>query len=68
MKQFQLRKIDLNSVPRNVIVTIAENNPKDEYNACKLSQLNQFEIKVAAIDLFLENMSIYLQASLSSRS
>ena len=68
MKQFQLRKIDLNSVPRNGIVIIAENNPKDEYNACKLSQLNQFEIKVEAIDLFLENMSIHLQTSLSSRS
>ena len=33
MKQLQLQKIDLNSVPLHVTVIFAENKPKDEYNA-----------------------------------
>ena len=68
MEQLQLRKIDLNSVPLDVAVIFAENKPKDGYNPYKLSQLNHFEIKVEAIDLFPDTVPIHLQTSLSSRS
>ena len=68
MKQLQLRKIDLNSVPLDATVIFAKNKPKDEYNACKLNQLNHFKIKVKIIDLFPDTIPIHLQASLSSRS
>ena len=60
MKQLQLRQIDLNSVP----VIFAQTKPNDEYNACKLSQLNHIEIKVEAV----EAMPTHLQISLSSKS
>ena len=66
MKQLQLRKIDLNSVPLDATVIFSENKLKDEYNACKLSQLNHFQIKVEAIDLFPDTKPIHLQTSLSS--
>ena len=68
MEQLQLRKIDLNSVPLDATVIFAENKLKDGYNAYKLSQLNHFEIKVEAIDLFPGTVPIHLQTSLSSRS
>ena len=68
MRQLRLRKINLNSVPVDATVIFAENKSNDEYNACKLNRLNQFEIEVEAIDLFPGTMPIHLQTSLSSRS
>ena len=53
MKLLKLRKIDPNSIPLDATVIFAENKLKYEYNACKLSQLNHFEIRVEAIDYFL---------------
>ena len=65
IKQFQTRKIDLNSVPLDTTVIFAENKPKYYYNACTLSSLNQFEIKAEVICLFPDTMPIHLQTSLS---
>ena len=62
LKQLQLRKIDLNSVPLDATVILAKNKP-NKYNACKSSQLNHFEIKVEAINSFPDTMLIHLQTS-----
>ena len=66
MKQYQPRKIDLN-LDASLII-FGENKPKDECNACKLSQLNHFEFKVEASDLFPDTILIHSRASVSSRS
>ena len=68
MKQLQLKKTDLNSVSPDATVIFANNKPKNEYDACTLSHLNHFEIKVEVVNFLRDIMPIYLQTSLSSRS
>ena len=66
IKQFRLRKIDLNSVRLGGIEIFAD--IFEIYTACKLNQSNNFEIKVEAIDLFPGIMTIHLRTLLSARS
>ena len=46
----------------------AENYLKDDYNASKIGQLNNLEIKIGSIDVFPDSTTMHLQTSLSSRS
>ena len=63
--QLHHRKIYIKNSPPDVTLIYAENKPKDNYNRSKLSKLNYSEIKLKAIDLFLETRSLDLQTSLS---
>ena len=52
VRQLQMRKIPIENVHPDATLLLAENAPKDDYNASKIGQLNHFEIKIESIDVF----------------
>ena len=68
VKQIQMRKIPIENVNPDATFLFAESSPKDDYNASKIGQLNDLEIKIESIDVFPDSLSMHLQTSLSSRS
>lgn len=68
LKQLLLKKINIDRVPPIATLIFAENKPKDDYYAHKLTQFNYFEIRIKTIDELRETMPVHLQTSLSSRS
>ena len=62
-----MRKIPTDNIHPDASL-FAENFPKDDYNAIKISQLNHLEIKIGSIDVFPDSTAMHLQTSLSSTS
>lgn len=62
-----MRKIPIKSAHPHATFMFAENIPKNDYNVCKIGQLNHMEIRIDAIDVFPVSNPIHLQTSVSSR-
>ena len=67
-KQLQMRKIPIENFHPDATLLFAENSPKDDYNATKIGQLNNLEIKIESNDVFSDSTPMHLQTSFSSRS
>ena len=63
-----MRKTPIENVHPDATLLLAENSPKDDYNASKVGQLNHIEIKIESIDVFPDRTPMHLQTSLSSMS
>ena len=63
-----MRKTPIENGHPDATLLLAENSPKDDYNASKVGQLNHIEIKIESIDVFPDSTPMHLQTSLSSMS
>ena len=64
VKQLQMRKIPTRNKHRHFTIMFAKSSLEDDYNACKTVQLNHFEVKIDAIDIFSDSTPIHLQTSI----